>query len=144
MVLNLDYRCEPFLGEGDYLPIALSDNTFKNLIKKAKKEYALTKRSRMHIKEFDKYIQEVFSITFGNRIRRQIESYVPIYIACGGKETEAIDDILAKKVLRKLEAQNPIYVKTKSDEIISKINEIFGQDMMPVCEAYIRKVANNS
>ena len=144
MVLNLDYRCEPFLGEGDYLPITLSDNTFKNLIKKAKKEYALTKRSRMHIKEFDKYIQEVFSITFGNRIRRQIESYVPIYIACGGKETEAIDDILAKKVLRKLEAQNPIYVKTKSDEIISKINEIFGQDMMPVCEAYIRKVANNS
>ena len=144
MVLNLDYRCEPFLGEGDYLPIALSDNTFKNLVKKAKKEYALTKRSRMHIKEFDKYIQEVFSITFGNRIRRQIESYVPIYIACGGKEVEAIDDILAKKVLRKLEAQNPIYVKTKSDEIISKINEIFGQDMMPVCEAYIRKVANNS
>ena len=112
MVLNLDYRCEPFIGEGDYLPIALSDNTFKNLVKKAKKEYALTKRSRLHIREFDKYIQEVFSIT--------------------------------KKVLRKLEAQNPIYVKTKSDEIIAKINEIFGQDNMPTCEAFIRRVANNS
>lgn len=144
MVLNLDYRSDPFIGEGDHLPITLSDKTFKSLVDKAKKEYALTKRERMHIKEFDKYIHDVFSITFGNRIKRQIESYIPIYIACGGTELEAIDDILSKKVLRKLEAQNPIFVKTKSEEIISKINEIFGQDNMPLCEAFIRKVANNN
>ena len=143
MVLNLDYRCEPFIGEDDYEPIVITDDTFKALIKKAKKEYALTKRGRRHIKEFDAYIQETFSITFGNRIRRQIESYVPIYIACGGLEEEALDDILAKKVLRKLEAQNPVYVKSKSDELISKLHEIFGNDKMPVSESYIRKIANN-
>ena len=143
MVLNLDYRCEPFIGEDDYEPITLSDYTFKALIQKAKKEYALTKRGRSHIKEFDKYIQEVFSITFGNRIRRQIENYVPIYIACGGTEEEALDDILAKKVLRKLESQNPIYIKSKADDLINKMNEIFGKDKMPVSENVIRKLANN-
>ena len=143
MVLNLDYRCEPFIGEDDYEPITLSDYTFKALIQKAKKEYALTKRGRSHIKEFDKYIQEVFSITFGNRIRRQIENYVPIYIACGGTEEEALDDILAKKVLRKLESQNPIYIKSKADDLINKMNEIFGKDKMPVSESVIRKLANN-
>ena len=143
MVLNLDYRCEPFIGEDDYEPISLSDYTFKALIAKAKKEYALTKRGRSHVKEFDKYLQETFSITFGNRIRRQMENYVPIYIACGGTEEEALDDILAKKVLRKLESQNPIYIKSKADDLINKMNEIFGKDKMPVSEATIRKLANN-
>ena len=143
MVLNLDYRCEPFIGEDDYEPITLSDYTFKALINKAKKEYALTKRGRSHIKEIDKFISDTFSITFGNRIRRQMENYVPIYIACGGTEEEAIDDILAKKVLRKLESQNPIYIKAKADDLINKLNEVFGKDKMPVSEATIRKLANN-
>ena len=116
MVLNLDYRSDPFLGEDDFEPISLSIDTFKSLIEKAKREFSLTKRGRAHIKELDAYIQETFQITFGNRIRRQIEAYVPIYIACGGTENEALDDILAKKVLRKLESQNPVYVKSKSEE----------------------------
>lgn len=144
MVLNLDYRCDAFIGEDDYEPITLSDETFKTLLKKAIKEYSLTKRGKARIREIDKYIQSTFSITFGNRIRRQIEKYVPIYIACGGTEVEALDDILSKKVLRKLESQNPVYVKSKSEELIAKFNEIFGQDNMPNCEAYIRKLANNS
>ena len=144
MVLNLDYRSDPFLGEDDFEPISLSIETFKSLIEKAKREFSLTKRGRAHIKELDAYIQETFQITFGNRIRRQIEAYVPIYIACGGTENEALDDILAKKVLRKLESQNPVYVKSKSEELIGKLNEVFGEGNMPVCEAYIKKLANNA
>ena len=144
MVLNLDYRSDPFLGEDDFEPISISIETFKALIEKAKKEFSLTKRGRLHIKELDAYIQETFQITFGNRIRRQIEAYVLIYIACGGTENEALDDILAKKVLRKLESQNPVYVKSKSEELIGKLNEVFGDGNMPVCEAYIKKLANNA
>ena len=144
MVMNLDYRCDPFIGEDDYDPITISDDTLKGLFAKAQKEYALTKRGRSHIREFDKYLSEIFTVTFGNRIRRQIEKYVPIYIACGGTEEEALDDILAKKVLRKLESQNPIYIKAKADDLINKMGEIFGKDKTPVCEAVIRKMANNS
>ncbi len=144
MVMNLDYRCDPFIGEDDYDPITISDDTLKALFTKAQQEYALTKRGRSHIKEFDKYLSEIFQVTFGNRIRRQIEKYVPIYIACGGTEEEALDDILAKKVLRKLESQNPIYIKAKADDLINKMAEIFGKDKTPVCEAVIRKLANNS
>ena len=144
MVMNLDYRCDPFIGEDDYDPITISDDTLKALFTKAQQEYALTKRGRSHIKEFDKYLSEIFQVTFGNRIRRQIEKYVPIYIACGGTEEEALDDILAKKVLRKLESQNPIYIKAKADDLINKMSEIFGKDKTPVCEAVIRKLANNS
>ena len=30
------------------------------------------------------------------------------FIACGGNEDEALDDIISKKILRKLESQNPV------------------------------------
>lgn len=42
---------------------------------------------------------KTFHLTFGNRIMKQIYSYVPVMVACGGKEIEAIDDILARKYL---------------------------------------------
>ena len=143
MIMNLDYRCEPFVGEDDFEPITISQDLFTELVNKAKREYALTKRGRNRIKEFDNFLTKTFSVTFGNRIRRQIEQYVPIYIACGGTETEALDDLLAKKVLRKLESTNPLVLKNKSEELIAKINEIFGQDEMEVCIATIRKLIMN-
>ena len=143
MVLNLDYRCDAFVSDDDKEPIMLSYETLRDLFNKAVKEFALTKRGKSRIAEFDAYLKTTFGITFGNRIRRQIEKYVPIYIGCGGSETEAIDDILSKKILRKLEAQNPVLIKSKAEEIIGKLNDIFGQDMMPVSEGYIRKLASS-
>ena len=143
MIMNLDNRAEPFEVESDTPYITISQVAFQELVDQAKAEYSLTMKERRHIKEFDKYLTENFNVTFGNRIMRQIENYVPIYIACGGKELEAVDDILAKKVLRKLETKNPVYVKTHAEELISRINEIFGVESMTNCELTIRKIMKN-
>ena len=43
-----------------------------------------------------------YALGWGNRLRRQIEDYVPIVIASGGTWSEATDNILSMKVLRKL------------------------------------------
>ncbi len=143
MIMNLDNRAESFEVEEEVSPINISQVDFLNMVECAKREYSLTLKERRHIKELDKYLLENFSITFGNRIMRQIEAYVPIYIACGGSELQAIDDILAKKVLRKLESANPVYVKTHSEELVNKISEIFGLNNMKVCEATVRRIAKN-
>src|SRR5690606_12662070 len=90
----------------------ISATKFRELIKKAQKEYAISNRNLRRIKELDKYLIEHFQITFGNRIMQQIRNYVPVVVASGGSELSAIDDILAKKVLRKLEAKNLVYVKS--------------------------------
>jgi hypothetical protein len=63
-----------------------------------------------------------------------------LYIACGGEELEALDDIFAKKVLRKLESQNPIYIRKGIEGLISKLDELFGADAMPLCKAYLQKL----
>jgi hypothetical protein len=80
---------------------------------------------------------EKFKITFGNRIMKQIDIYIPTYLACGGDELDALDDILAKKVFRKLETQNPIYVRNNVGALLSFLDELFGHDSMKLCKAYL-------
>ena len=82
---------------------------------------------------------EKFKITFGNRITKQIDSYIPAYIACGGDELAALDDIISKKVFRKLDTQNPIYVRNNVEALSSFLDELFGYDKMPLCKAYLSK-----
>jgi hypothetical protein len=65
-------------------------------------------------------------------------------LACGGEEVEAIDDILSKKVLRKLESQNPIYVRNAADGLKTYLDELFGQDKMPKCKAYLTHLERNA
>ncbi|MBR2915727.1 MAG: hypothetical protein IKC06_08025, partial [Clostridia bacterium] len=86
------------------------------------------------------YLSEVFRVSFGNRIMRQIEAYVPVMLACGGTETEALDDILARKILRKLEQLSPAFVKSESDNLLSLLDELFGEEAMLQSRQYIEKM----
>ena len=88
----------------------------------------------------DGFLIEHFHMSFGNRIMRQMHDYVPIYMACGGDELDAIDDILCKKVLRKLESQNPTFVRNSVDDLIKRIKELFGDEAMEQCRAYLTRL----
>jgi hypothetical protein len=139
MIMNLDYRTEPFSDPGNGDKVILTTDHFEALVRQAKKDFALTRRQKEHVKMLDEYLKTQFGVTFGNRIRRQIETYVPVYIACGGTELQALDDLLSKKVLRKLESQNPVYVKNKANELISKFHDIFGLGTMKECIATVQR-----
>ena len=138
MIMNLDKKAESFDPE-DAKAIQISASYFDNLARKAKKEYKLTARNRRRLKMLDDYMIDCFKITFGNRIMKQIETFVPVYIACGGNEIEALDDIISKKVLRKLETQNPIYVRNHVEGLCNYLDELFGYDKMVLCKAYLSK-----
>ena len=117
---------------------------FEDLVQMAQKEYALSSRNMRRLEELDKYLIEHFHITFGNRIMKQIKTYIPVYVSCGGEELAALDDILAKKVIRKLETQNPIYLRNTAEGLISHMEELFGSDGMPLCKEYIRRLERNA
>ena len=143
MILNLDQKCEEFTAPKTK-QIHLSAERFMGLVKEAEKEYALTKRNQRRLEKLDKYLIENFSITFGNRIMKQIKTYIPVYVACGGEELEALDDILAKKVMRKLEMQNPVYVRNAAEGLCNCLDELFGQDKMKFCKAVIHRLEKNA
>ena len=143
MILNLDTKCERFIApKTEKKPI--SAEQFKALAEKAVKEYGVSKRNAQRLEEFDRYLIRHFHITFGNRIMKQIRTYIPVYVACGGAELTALDDILAKKVIRKLETQNPIYLRNSAEELLSFIDELFGTDKMPLCKEYIHRLQRNA
>lgn len=143
MIMNLDNRAEPFEGQSGASSVNMSATRFAKLVAQALDDYQLSEEAKAKIKELDDYLIATFQVTFGNRILMQINKYIPILIACGGTENEALDDILAKKTLRKLEAKNPVYIKSKSQELIAKIDSIFGQDVMVNCIQFINMLANN-
>ena len=143
MVLNLDEKCERFTAPKTK-NIRMSAEKFRSLVKDALKEYEITRRNLQRLDALDKYLIEHFHITFGNRIMKQIRQYIPVYVSCGGTELEALDDILSKKIIRKLETQNPVYLRNASKELRSYINELFGEDCMPLCQNAIRRLELNA
>ena len=143
MVLNLDTKCERFTAPKTK-NIHMSAENFRGLVKEALKEYEITGRNLKRLEALDKYLIEHFHITFGNRIMKQIRQYIPVYVSCGGTELEALDDILSKKIIRKLETQNPVYLRNASKELRSYINELFGEDRMPNCQNAIRRLELNA
>ena len=143
MILNLDTKCERFAAPTvSKKPISASD--FTALVDKAIKEYGVSRRNAKRLEELDKYLIEHFHITFGNRIMKQINTYIPVYVACGGDELMALDDILSKKVIRKLETQNPIYLRNSAEGLLSFIDDLFGVDKMPICKEHIHRLQRNA
>ena len=139
MVLNLNKKAESFDVENNK-KLRITANRFEALCNRAKKEYKLRFRNKHRITMFDEYLQKEFKFSFGNRIMKQINDYVPVYIACGGDEIDAIDDILSKKVIRKLESANGVYLKRKKDELLKTLDDIFGYNKMPYCKEMIESM----
>ena len=118
--------------------VKITFERFMELVKKAKSDYGITGRKMRQVKALDKYMMENFRVTFGNRIMKQLKEYVSAFIACGGTEEEAIDDMIAKKIMRKLEMQNPVYVRNAIDGLCGEIEDIFGADKMTLTKEYLR------
>ena len=143
MVLNLDKKCERFVAPTTG-KLHVSAAQFENMVANAIKEYDVSRRNQKRLEMFDKYLIEHYHITFGNRIMKQIRTYIPVYIACGGDELMALDDILSKKVIRKLEAQNPIYFRNSAPDLIAYMDELFGAENMLMCKDYIYRIQRNA
>ena len=143
MVLNLDKKSERFAAPPTS-NVHLSHEQFRELVAEAIREYDVSGRNRKRLEELDKYLIEHFHITFGNRIMKQIRTYIPVYISCGGRELDALDDILAKKVMRKLETQNPIYLRNSAEGLVAFIDELFGHEEMTLCKEYIHRLERNA
>jgi hypothetical protein len=143
MILNLDNKCDRFAAPVTER-IFISANQFAELVEEAKSEYEVSRRNKKRLEALDAYLIEHFHITFGNRIMKQILTYIPVYISCGGDELVALDDIVAKKVIRKLETQNPIYLRNSAEGLLTCIEELFGPDNMTLCKEYIHRLLRNA
>ena len=143
MVMNLDRKAElfqPNFNNGD----KISFRHFTELISQARAQYRLSEEMQQKIAAVDNFLTDRYRITYGNRIRRQMEEYIPVYMACGGTEEEAVDDLIAKKVLRKLDGLSPVVIRYGMDELEGLFTSVFGADRMPLCRDSLERLRRNA
>ncbi len=86
------------------------------------------------------YVYEQFGIAIGNRILNQIEHIVPTFVACGGTKETAIDYMISKKLVGKIEGRFEDYVKDALKGLIELINKTYGPGVLKLTEKTARAI----
>ena len=114
------------------------------LFEKAMVDYAISASTLKKIDDMDNYTIKHFRVAFGNRIVKHMRKFVPVYVACGGDETEAVDYFMAKKVLRKFEGLNLTLIRDEIDGYIDFLDKNFGKGKMAECIEFLLRLKKMS
>lgn len=141
--IDLDSRAEAFECEATEA-VSVSTDHLNALFEKAKHEYSISEEMMDKLEDMNNYLIKNFRLAFGNRIMRQAGDFVPCFIACGGTELEAVDFIVAKKVLRKFESLSLGFMKDELTKFNNYLDRTFGKNKMPICKEYVDYLKKNN
>ncbi len=142
MPIDINIKVDPFkCREQDAIDINAS--YLESLFKEAVEKHPVSAKGLEQVKEMDDYIINHFRIAFGNRIMKQLNTFVPVYVACGGKEVEAIDYFIAKKILRKFDQLSVTFIRDEIDPFINYLNKKYGKGTMKECIYYLENIKKN-
>ena len=134
--IDLDSRADAFECE-DTPAMYISTDHLNHLFDEAKQNYPISQEILDKLDEVNAYVIKNFRLAFGNRIMKQIKDFVPCFIACGGTEIQAVDFIVAKKVLRKFESLSLAFMKDELTKFSNYLDKTFGKNTMSICKEYI-------
>lgn len=146
ITIDFDDRNEPFSVTGDSDKVTLSYEHLQELFASAiaDEENQLTMEDYKTFKTLTDYTYDRFDLTFGNRIMRQIQLFVPVFVACGGKKEDALDFMFARKVVSKLEGRFEDYIKEGLLNLKTLIVKNYGENAFPqtnhLIDKFIRKL----
>lgn len=142
ITIDFDNRNDAFNVNGDASTINLSRSALAKLYQEAKnnKSYQMTDNDYQKFQTISDYIYDQFDITFGNRILNQISELVPVFVSCGGTKEEALDFLLSRKVISKIEGRFEEYVKNALRELLNLIHKTYGKDVLKHSEKTIQNL----
>ncbi len=134
--IELNSKAAPV--DADYTEgVTMSFEYLETLFKNAQGTYKLSDKARENLAKLDEFITENFQITFGNRIMKQISTFIPVYAACGFDEVDGLDYLVARKILRKFETLNLPFLQKELENLIQVINKLFGRNNFNECKKMI-------
>lgn len=136
MPLDINSKVAPFKCR-EQEAMDINSSYLESLFVDAIEKNPLSEKGYQSVVEIDDYVIEHFRIAFGNRIMKQLNTFSPVYVACGGKEIEAIDYFIAKKILRKFDQLSVALIRDEIDPFIAWLNKKFGKGTMKECIAYL-------
>lgn len=128
-VMELPSHPEPFKAKEPTHRPPISLETLEQLFRAAAKEFS---EQAKHANDFldsqlRKPMQASFGIGWGNRLHSHIATYVPVILACGGTLTEAVDHIIATKLLRKMRDRHDVLqssISSMNNELSDAWNQL--------------------
>ena len=118
----------------------INSSYLESLFEAAKNKNPLSEDMNEKIHEMDEYVIKHFRIAFGNRIVKQLKDFVATYVECGGREVDAVDYYIARKILRKFEQLNLAYIRDEIDGFIEFLDKCFGKDNFNECKEYLLRL----
>ncbi|WP_419572861.1 hypothetical protein [Ruminococcus sp.] len=118
----------------------LSFEHLDTLFKEAFQMYPVSQDSLKKIQQLDLWVIEKLRVAFGNRILKQMNLFVPVYVACGGEELDGIDYVLATKIFRKFESLNLAMLREELKELCTYMLKLFGRNTMKESIAYLERL----
>lgn len=137
--INLDSKGVAF-DAPDTPPMNLGFDHLDELFKKAFDEYPISSDNLKKIQHLDLWVIEKLRVAFGNRILKQMNLFVPVYVACGGEELDGIDYVLATKIFRKFEALNLAMLRNELKELCTYLQKLFGKNSIKESIAYLERL----
>ncbi len=129
-----------FEPKGPGVARSVSEEHLISLFDKAKKEFPMSQELSDKFTQLDDFMIVNFRLTFGNRIMKQIRSFIPVYVACGGTDIDGLDFMLTTKILRKLQALNISFEQDNIKKLIAMIEKIFGKSNMTDSKDFLKRL----
>ncbi len=139
LVINLDKKGVPFEAPATHAK-NISYSHVEELYNKAIAEHPVSAETLENVQKLDLYVIDHFRVAFGNRIIKQLNIFVPVYVGCGGTEIDGLDYLLATKVFRKFESLNLGLIRDEIRGLITYMDKIFGKNVMQECYAYLERL----
>jgi hypothetical protein len=134
--ITFEHMGEPFDSEFKE-PVLLTYDYLNSLFLTARNNFPLSSKSLDKFDKLDDFVLQKFKLAFGNRTIKQLKTFAPIYVACGGTENDELDFIFLSKVLKKFETLNIAFLRNELKELITEIDKIFGKSSFTKSKNYI-------
>ncbi|MBR5817545.1 MAG: hypothetical protein IKY62_02750, partial [Clostridia bacterium] len=133
---EFDNKNTPFAPEKTEPTVNLSYSKLRSLYEEAiaNDDNRLNESDKAKLETVISFIYEQFGIAIGNRILTQIENIVPIFVAAGGTKEGAIDLMLSKKAICKIEGRFEDYIKDALGSLISLLHSTYGAGVLKLSE----------
>ena len=114
------------------------------LFDEAINQYPISETMLEKFSQLDNFVIKKFKLAFGNRILKQLETFIPVYVACGGKEVDGYDFIFTNKVLKKFESLNIAFLKDELKELDAQLDKMYGKGNFKMAHSYIDNLIKNN
>ena len=124
-------------------PINVPYNQLKALFDDAVNQYPISEDMLKKFDTLDNFVIKKFKLAFGNRILKQLETFIPVFVGCGGSEVDGFDFIFTNKVLKKFESLNIAFLKDELKELDSQLDKLYGKGNFRMAHNYIANLIKN-